>query len=134
MFLYAIVCIYISFFGTNLLTQCLVPVAVFCLFFGFSEKKYQMKSKCHETFWRFFAGQKKPWKLRKEARSLTEASQGNKALPGGRAVGVKTGRPRGRGSRAVDLGSMVTETMETVFTQVRALSMEVKPYVLLLLY
>ena len=32
----------------------------------------------------------------------------------------------------MDLGSMVTETMETMFTQVRALSMEVKPYVLLL--
>jgi hypothetical protein len=47
-------------------------------------------------------------------------------------VGVKTGRPRGRGSRAADLGSVVTETMETMFTQVRALLMEVKPYVLLL--
>ena len=30
-------------------------------------------------------------------------------------VGVKTSRPRGRGSRAVDLGSMVTETMNMVF-------------------
>ena len=32
----------------------------------------------------------------------------------------------------MDLGLMVTETRETVFTQVRALLMEVKPYVLLL--
>jgi hypothetical protein len=31
--LYAIICHYISFFGTNLLTQCPVPVVVFCLFF-----------------------------------------------------------------------------------------------------
>ena len=32
----------------------------------------------------------------------------------------------------MDLESMVTETMEMMFTQVRALLMEVKPYVLLL--
>ena len=32
----------------------------------------------------------------------------------------------------MDLGSMVTEIRETMFTQVRALLMEVKPYVLLL--
>ena len=32
----------------------------------------------------------------------------------------------------MDLGSVVTETMETMFTQVRALLMEVKPYILLL--
>ena len=34
--------------------------------------------------------------------------------PSGLGVSVKTGRPRGRGSRAVDLGSMVTETRETM--------------------
>ena len=38
----------------------------------------------------------------------------------------------GRGSQAVDLRSMVTCTGETMFTQVRTLLMEVKPYVLLL--
>ena len=48
------------------------------------------------------------------------------------SVGAKTGRPRGRGSRAMDHGSMVTETRETMFAQVQALLMEVKPYVLLL--
>jgi hypothetical protein len=48
------------------------------------------------------------------------------------SVGVKIGGSRSRGSRAVDLGSMVTGTKKTVFTQVRALLMEVKPYVLLL--
>ena len=38
-------------------------------------------------------------------------------------------RISGRGSRTVRLGSMVTEDMgHDVFTQVRALSMEVKPY------
>jgi len=33
--LYAFLCYFISFLGTNLLTQCLVPVAVFCLFLDF---------------------------------------------------------------------------------------------------
>ena len=47
-------------------------------------------------------------------------------------IDVKTGRPRGRGYRTVNLGSMVTETWETMFIQVRALLMEIKPYVLLL--
>ena len=46
-------------------------------------------------------------------------------------VGVKTGRPWGRESRAVDLGSVVG-TGETMFTQVRVRLMEVIPYVLLL--
>ena len=45
MFLYAIICNYISFFGTNLLTQCPVPVAVFLLVFVFSENHYQKESK-----------------------------------------------------------------------------------------
>jgi hypothetical protein len=35
--LYAIICLYISFLGTNLLTQCPVPVAVFCLFLPFQK-------------------------------------------------------------------------------------------------
>ena len=38
-------------FGTNLLTQGPVQIAVFCLFQCFSEKEYQMESKRNETFW-----------------------------------------------------------------------------------
>ena len=37
-------------FGTNLLTQGPVQIAVFCLFQCFAEKEYQMKSKRNETF------------------------------------------------------------------------------------
>ena len=43
-------------FGTNLLTGGLVPVAVFCLFQCFAEKKYQIESKRNETFARIFFG------------------------------------------------------------------------------
>ena len=37
-------------FGTNLLTQGPVQIAVFCLFQCFAEKEYQTKSKRNETF------------------------------------------------------------------------------------
>ena len=37
-------------FGTNLLTQGLVQIAVFCLFQCFAEKEYQTESKRNETF------------------------------------------------------------------------------------
>ena len=37
-------------FGTNLLTQGPVQIAVFCLFQCFAEKKYQTESKRNETF------------------------------------------------------------------------------------
>ena len=41
-------------FGTNLLTQSLVPVPVFLLFKCFKEKEYQTESKRNETFWRSY--------------------------------------------------------------------------------
>ena len=50
--LYAIICHYISFFGSNLLTQCPVPVAVFCLFLSFQKiiiKKCPNKKKTLKT-------------------------------------------------------------------------------------
>ena len=37
-------------FGTNLLTQSLVPVSVFPLFQCFAEKEYQTESKRNDTF------------------------------------------------------------------------------------
>mgnify|MGYP005823371085 CR=1 FL=1 len=37
-------------FGTNLLTQGPVQIAVFCLFQCFTEKEYQTESKQNETF------------------------------------------------------------------------------------
>ena len=52
--LYALICYFISFFGTNLLTQCPVPVAGFLLVFYIAGNQYQTESKHCETFWRFF--------------------------------------------------------------------------------
>ena len=37
-------------FGSNLLTEGLVQIAVFCLFQCFEEKEYQTESKRNETF------------------------------------------------------------------------------------
>ena len=37
-------------FGTNLLTEGPVQIAVFCLFQSFTEKEYQTESKRNETF------------------------------------------------------------------------------------
>ena len=45
--------LYITF-GTNLLTQSLVPVPVFPLFQCFEEKEYQTESKQNETNWRSY--------------------------------------------------------------------------------
>ena len=43
-------------FGTNLLTEGPVQIAVFCLFQCFAEKEYQTESKWNETFARIFFG------------------------------------------------------------------------------
>ena len=43
-------------FGTNLLTQGPVQIAVFCLFQCFAEKEYQTESKQNETFSRIIFG------------------------------------------------------------------------------
>ena len=48
---------FISFFGTNLLTYCQVPVVVFP-FFYIAKTQYQTESKCHETLRRIFMVQK----------------------------------------------------------------------------
>ena len=48
------------FFGTNLLTQCTVPVAIFWLFFYIAGNQYQTESKHRETPRRFFMDQKIP--------------------------------------------------------------------------
>ena len=53
MFMSFIIHFYIIF-GTNLLTQSLVPVSVFPLFQCFVEKEYQTESKQNETFSRSY--------------------------------------------------------------------------------
>ena len=57
-------------FGTNLLTQSLVPVPVFPLFQCFKEKEYQTESKWNETFGSMIFGTnmiRRAWSASQEA-------------------------------------------------------------------
>ena len=47
-------------FGTYLLTRGLARIAIFLLIFYFAKYQYQTKSKCRETFWRFFLAIRDP--------------------------------------------------------------------------
>ena len=58
-------------FGTNLLTQGPVQIAVFCLFQSFAEKEYQTESKRNETFGNVIFGTnmiQRTWTLRQEIK------------------------------------------------------------------
>ena len=58
-------------FGTNLLTEGPVQIAVFCLFQCFAEKEYQMESKRNETFENVIFSTNKTqetWTLRQETK------------------------------------------------------------------
>ena len=57
----------------------------FLLVFDFAKYQYQTKSKCHETFWRFFSGNKSPWKVREGTRRWSGGPWGTMAHPGGGA-------------------------------------------------
>ena len=61
-------------FGTNLLTQSLVPVSVFPLFQCFAEKEYQTESKRNETFGKVIFG-------KKAIQETWSARQGSPGLP-----------------------------------------------------
>ena len=68
---------FISFFGTNLVPS---VSCYFFLVFYFVEYPYQTKSNCHETFWRFFSGDKRPWKLWEGTRRRRCGPLGTKGL------------------------------------------------------
>ena len=58
-------------FGTNLLTEGLVQIVVFCLFQCFAEKEYQTKSKRNETFGNMIFSTNKTretWTLRQDTK------------------------------------------------------------------
>ena len=58
-------------FGTNLLTEGRVQIAVFCLFQCFAEKEYQTESKRNETFGRVIFGTEaiqETWTLRQDTK------------------------------------------------------------------
>ena len=66
-------------FGTNLLTQGLVQIVVFCLFQYFAEKEYQTESKRNETFAMIFRGTnaiQKTWSWSMELRKAATRQEG----------------------------------------------------------
>jgi len=70
-------------FGTNLLTQGPVQIAIFCLFQCFAEKEYQTESKWNETFRRVIFGTnviQGTWSRRQE-RSEEATRQGGTPAP-----------------------------------------------------
>ena len=73
-------------FGTNLLTEGPVQIAIFCLFECFAEKEYQTESKWNETFARiFFWNKRNPGDLEWTSRKQR----------GSHKAGRRTPHPRG---------------------------------------
>ena len=70
-------------FGTNLLTESPVQIAIFCLFQCFIEKEYQTESKRNETFTRIIFRTntiQETWSGRQERN---EAATRQEGAPGG---------------------------------------------------
>ena len=70
-------------YGSNLLTEGLVQIVVFCLFQCFAEKEYQTESKRNETFTRIFFGTTQSRILGVEVKEATRPPRGRRARPGG---------------------------------------------------
>ena len=87
MFLYAIVCNYISFFGTNLLTQCLVLVAVFC-FFGFQRNSTKWSPNATKIFGDFFLHKRNLGSFRRRPEASRRLHKATGHAPGGRRVAL----------------------------------------------
>ena len=74
-------------FGTNLLTEAPVQIAIFCLFQCFAKKEYQTESKRNETFARIFFRTdaiQETWSGRQgsnEEATRQEGAQGGQARP-----------------------------------------------------
>jgi hypothetical protein len=80
--LYALLCYFISIFGTNLLTQCPVPVAVFYLFLVFQEISTKQSPNAMKLFDDFFLDKRDP---RSFGRRPEDSRGGDKAT--GHALG-----------------------------------------------
>ena len=81
--LYAFICYFISFFVTNLLTQCLVSVAIFCLFLIFQKISTKRSPNAMKLF------DKKFW-----TKETLEASGGDQRMY--EETARRPGAPRGR--------------------------------------
>ena len=79
---------FISFFGANLLTKCLVPVAIFCLFFTSQKINIKQSPNAAKLFGDFFGPEDIQW-AREAPRGAprgaqpTRAHLGAQARPGG---------------------------------------------------
>ena len=76
-----------NIFGTNLLTESPVQIAVFCLFQCFAENEYQTESKQNETFESVLFGTnviQRTWSGRQATNE--EATRQGARLPLGRAL------------------------------------------------
>ena len=67
-------------FGTNLLTEGLVPVSVFCLFQCFAEKEYQTERNLREDL---FLEQTQSRRLGVDVKEATRKPRGREARPRG---------------------------------------------------
>ena len=80
---------FISFFGTNLLSQCPVPVVVFCLFFTLQEINIKQSPNTAKLFVDFLwtrtlpMGQSCSWGGAPRGAQPTRARQGGPGAPGG---------------------------------------------------
>ena len=70
-------------FGTNLLTEGPVEIAIFCLFQYFAEKEYQTESKRNETFARIFLGTNATQETWSGSQGSNEAATRQEGTPRG---------------------------------------------------
>ena len=68
-------------FGTNLLTEGPLQIAVFCLFQSYTEKEYETESKRNETFVRIFLEQTQSRRLGVDVKEATRRPRGTRARP-----------------------------------------------------
>ena len=97
-----------------------MPVSVFSLFLSFAKKEYQTESKRNKTFAMIFLG------LEGTLETWSSSQKSHEA-----AIGVKTGRSRVGVPNCASKANGNRRQGTQCFTQVRDLSMEVKPYFLL---
>ena len=74
---------FIPFFGTNLLTPCPVPVAVFCLFFTSKEINIKWSPNTTKLFVDFYGPKDIQWAKAAPGVPPTRARLGPQARPGG---------------------------------------------------
>ena len=70
-------------FGSNLLTEGLVPISVFSLFLSFTENEYQTESKRNKTFVMIFLGPEDIHRTWSSSQRSHEVATRTEGAPGG---------------------------------------------------